>query len=48
MILQKQNSDVISERTRESQSMNMIFGGLRLVLSGITTLGEMQRLPRGL
>ena len=48
MILQKQNSDVISEKTRESQSMNMIFEeGLRLVLSGVTTLGEMQRLPRG-
>ncbi|MBI4690433.1 MAG: type II/IV secretion system protein [Nitrospirae bacterium] len=48
MILQKQNADVIAEKTRESQSMNMIFEeGLRLVLSGVTTLGEMQRLPRG-
>jgi len=48
MILQKQSSDVIAEKTRESQRMNMIFEeGLRLVLSGVTTLGEMQRLPRG-
>jgi len=48
MILQKQNSDVIAEKTRESQSMNMIFEeGLRLVLSGVTTLGELQRIPRG-
>lgn len=48
LILKKENSDVITEKSRATGKVNMIFEeGLRLVLNGLTTLGEMHRLPRG-
>jgi type IV pilus assembly protein PilB len=48
LILQKQNSDAIVEKIRETDTLNMIFEeGIRLLLSGVTTLGEMQKIPRG-
>ena len=48
IIQHKQSSEAISNSAREKDGVNMIFEeGLRLVLSGVTTLGEMQALPRG-
>ncbi|MBC8208139.1 MAG: Flp pilus assembly complex ATPase component TadA [Desulfobulbaceae bacterium] len=48
MIRNKETSDVISTKSREFQQLNMLFeDGLRLVLSGITTFSELQRVPRG-
>lgn len=48
LILKKQNSDVIAEESRQTSKTNMLFEeGLRSVLTGVTTLGEMQRIPRG-
>ncbi len=48
LILRRQNSDVITAKAREEDSVNLIFEeGLRLVLTGVTSLAEMQRLPRG-
>lgn len=44
----KHTSDVITEAARKSSGVNMLFEeGLRLYLSGGTTLGELQNLPRG-
>ncbi len=48
MIRDKETSDVISIMAREKQEINMLFeDGLRLILSGITTFDELQRVPRG-
>jgi type IV pilus assembly protein PilB len=48
LILNRETSDVIAEKAREKEDLNMIFeDGLRLVLKGITTFEELQRIPRG-
>jgi type II secretory ATPase GspE/PulE/Tfp pilus assembly ATPase PilB-like protein len=48
LISKKQSSDAIARTARETAGVNMLFEeGLRLFLSGITTLGELQNLPRG-
>ena len=48
LISKKQSSDAIAKAARETAGVNMLFEeGLRLFLSGITTLGELQNLPRG-
>jgi type IV pilus assembly protein PilB len=48
IIVSKQTSDAISESARNSDNINMLFEeGIRLFLSGVTTMGEMQHLPRG-
>ncbi len=48
MIRDKETSDVISIMARELQHFNMLFeDGLRLVMTGLTTFDEMQRIPRG-
>jgi len=48
LILRKQGADAISNAAREKDNVNMLFEeGLRLFLSGATTLGELQQLPRG-
>ncbi len=48
LIHKNQSTDVIATTAREKDNVNMIFEeGLRLVLTGVTTLGEMQHLPRG-
>lgn len=48
LILQKQNAEAMVRVAREKESINMLFEeGLRLFLSGATTLGELQHLPRG-
>ena len=44
----KETSDVIAEKAREKERINMLFeDGLRLVLSGVTTFEELKRIPRG-
>jgi type II secretory ATPase GspE/PulE/Tfp pilus assembly ATPase PilB-like protein len=48
MIRDKETSDVISIVAREQQQLNMLFeDGLRLVMTGVTTFDELQRIPRG-
>ncbi len=48
LILHKQSAEAISRVAREKENVNMLFEeGLRLFLSGVITLGEMQHLPRG-
>lgn len=48
LISKKQSSDAIARTARETAGVNMLFEeGLRLFLSGMTTLGELQTLPRG-
>jgi type IV pilus assembly protein PilB len=48
LILQKETSDVIADKARAIQDINMIFeDGLRLVLKGLTTFDELWRVPRG-
>lgn len=48
LIQQKANADVITRALREKERINMIFEeGVRMVLTGVTTVGELQRLPRG-
>jgi type IV pilus assembly protein PilB len=48
LILKKQTSDVIARKAREEDPANLIFEeGLRLVLTGVTALDELKRLPRG-
>ena len=48
MILRRENSDAISAKSREVNKVNLIFEeGLRLVLTGVTTVGEMHLLSRG-
>ncbi len=48
LILEKETSDVIAQKARALEDINMIFeDGLRLVLKGITTFQELQRIPRG-
>jgi len=48
LIHRNQSTDVIAMSAREKDNVNMIFEeGLRLFLTGVTTLGEMQHLPRG-
>lgn len=48
LILRKQGADAIANAAREKDNVNMLFEeGLRLFLTGATTLGEMQHLPRG-
>jgi len=48
LILKKETSDVISEKARLKEDINMVFeDGLRLALKGITTFEELKRIPRG-
>ena len=48
MIHLRKGSEEIISAAREADSVNMIFEeGLRLFLTGMTTLGELQALPRG-
>ncbi|MBI5076104.1 MAG: type II/IV secretion system protein [Nitrospirae bacterium] len=48
LIHRNKSTDVIATTAREKDNVNMIFEeGLRLFLTGVTTLGEMQHLPRG-
>lgn len=48
IIRQKQGGSAIVCAAREKDNVNMLFEeGLRLFLSGITTIGELQHLPRG-
>ena len=48
LIYHKQTSEKIAAAARETEGANMLFEeGLRLFLTGVTTLGEMQNLPRG-
>lgn len=48
IIHQKKSSVAIMNAAREKGKVNLIFEeGLRLFLSGVTTLGELQHLPRG-
>ena len=48
LILHKQGAEAILRVAREKENVNMLFEeGLRFFLSGTTTLGEMQHLPRG-
>lgn len=48
LILKKATSDVICEEARRKCNINMLFEeGLRLFLSGITTIDELKRIPRG-
>ncbi len=48
LIHQKQGAGAILCAAREKENVNMLFEeGLRLFLIGITTLGELQHLPRG-
>ncbi|MCP4687344.1 MAG: type II/IV secretion system protein [Desulfobacterales bacterium] len=48
LILEKETSDVIAEKAREKDNINMLFeDGLRLVLTGVTTFDELRRIPRG-
>lgn len=42
------SADIIAITARDKYGINLIFEeGLRLVLSGVTTLGELQNLPKG-
>ena len=48
LILKKATSDVINEEARRNCNINMLFEeALRLFLSGITTIDEVKRIPRG-
>ncbi len=48
LIMQKKGAEAIMRVAREKENVNMLFEeGLRLFLSGATTLGELQHLPRG-
>lgn len=48
LIQHKQGAEAISRAAREKDNVNMLFEeGIRLFLSGVTTLGELQHLPRG-
>jgi general secretion pathway protein E len=48
IIQQKQTSRAIAASARSSDNANMLFEeGIRLFLAGITSLGELQHLPRG-
>jgi type II secretory ATPase GspE/PulE/Tfp pilus assembly ATPase PilB-like protein len=48
LIARKQGTDAISHAARVKGGVNMLFEeGLRLFLTGVTTLGELQNLPRG-
>ncbi|MBW1799196.1 MAG: Flp pilus assembly complex ATPase component TadA [Deltaproteobacteria bacterium] len=48
LILERETSDIIAEKARSKEDLNMIFeDGLRLVLKGITTFQELQKIPRG-
>jgi type II secretory ATPase GspE/PulE/Tfp pilus assembly ATPase PilB-like protein len=48
LIVNKQTSDVIAQKAREEDPGNLIFEeGIRLVLTGVTALDELKRLPRG-
>lgn len=48
IIRQKQGGSAIVSAAREKDNVNMLFEeGLRLFLSGITTIGELQHLPMG-
>ena len=48
LILAKETSDVITQKAREKENINMLFeDGLRLVLKGVTTFEELKRIPRG-
>ena len=48
LILDRETSDIIAQKARSKENINMIFeDGLRLVLNGITTFEELQRIPRG-
>jgi type IV pilus assembly protein PilB len=48
LILQRQTGQAIAASARASDNINMLFEeGIRLFLSGTTSLGELQHLPRG-
>jgi type IV pilus assembly protein PilB len=48
LILERETSDIIAEKARIKEDVNMIFeDGLRLALTGITSLEELRRVPRG-
>lgn len=48
LILQKATGQAIAASARASENINMLFEeGIRLFLSGTTSLGELQHLPRG-
>ena len=48
LIQRKQTAEAISRAAREKDNVNMLFEeGVRLFLGGVTTLGELQHLPRG-
>ncbi|MBU0676229.1 MAG: GspE/PulE family protein [Proteobacteria bacterium] len=48
LILQKQPGHALAKLARETDHINMLFEeGIRLFLSGVTSLGELQNLPRG-
>jgi type IV pilus assembly protein PilB len=48
LIHRKESTDALFTAAREKNNVNMIFEeGLRLFLTGATTLGELQNLPRG-
>jgi type IV pilus assembly protein PilB len=48
LIMQKQGAEAMVRVAREKENINMLFEeGLRLFISGATTLGELQLLPRG-
>ena len=48
LILERETSDIIAEKARSKEDLNMIFeDGLRLVLKGVTTFQELQKIPRG-
>ena len=48
IIQEKGTAQAIAASARQSDNVNMLFEeGIRLFLSGVTTLGELQHLPRG-
>jgi type II secretory ATPase GspE/PulE/Tfp pilus assembly ATPase PilB-like protein len=48
LILDRETSDVIAAKARLKENINMLFeDGLRMVLKGVTTFDELQRIPRG-
>ena len=48
LVNRRQPTEAIAATAREKDNVNMLFEeGLRLFLTGVTTLGELQNLPRG-